>query len=331
LSKYNIVLDAMGGDNQPDCNIEGAVTALKENSEIRITLVGDETIIKDKLKNLEYDKEKISIVHSTEIITNEDKPTKAFKQKKDSSIVVGMNIVKNGEADGFVSAGSTGAVLTASTMIIGRIAGIKRPALGTIMPNTKGYSFLIDCGANVDAKAEYLHQYAKMGHAYMESVMSVKKPKIGLINVGAEEGKGNALTKEVFYLLKDDASLNFVGNVEARELPFGVVDVMVCDAFVGNVVLKHTEGMASALLSMIKDAMMSKPIYKFGAGLAKGAFKDLKENLSYEKYGGAPFLGLNQLVVKAHGSSSASAISGAINQCYLAAKNNLVENIKSNI
>jgi glycerol-3-phosphate acyltransferase PlsX len=217
-------------------------------------------------------------------------------------------------------------LLTGATLILKRIKGIDRPALGTLIPNKKSFTFMVDSGANIDSKPAYLAQYAKMGSAYMEIIMGIKNPKVGLINIGAEKEKGNALVKEAYPLL-EEASVNFIGNVEPRDIPYGAVDVMVCDAFVGNVILKYTEGLASALLGMIKEALYSKAVYKMGALLAKGAFKKIKKSFEYEDIGGAPFLGLTALVVKAHGSSNQRAIKGAINQCYIAYKNDLANKI----
>lgn len=324
-----IAVDAMGGDNAPNAIVEGAVLSL-ENKRISIILVGNEMLITDELKRHNYDKSRISIINTTEVIGSEEVPTVAIKKKKDSSMVVGLKLVKNNEAESFVSAGNTGALLTGSTVIIGRIKGIERPALGTILPNKKSFSFLIDSGANVDSKATYLLQFAKMGSVYMESIMDIKSPTVGLVNIGVEKEKGNLLTKEAYTLL-EESDLNFTGNVEARDIPYGTVDVLVCDAFVGNTILKFAEGFSKALLSMIKDEMLKKTIYKIGAYLSKNAFSNLKKKFDYDDIGGAPFLGLNALVIKAHGSSNARAIKNAINQCVIAYDNDLVNKIKEKL
>lgn len=324
-----IAVDAMGGDNAPNAIVEGAVLSL-EDKRICVLLVGNEAIIKQELKKHNYDESRISIINATEVIGSEEVPTVAIRRKKDSSMVVGLKLVKDNEANSFVSAGNTGALLTGSTVIVGRIKGIERPALGTILPNKKGFSFLIDSGANVDSKANYLLQFAKMGSVYMQTIIGVKSPTVALINIGVEKEKGNSLTKEVFPLL-EESGLNFTGNIEAREIPYGVADVLVCDAFVGNVVLKLTEGFSKAILSMIKEEMLGKTIYKLGAFLSKGAFSNLKKKFDYDDIGGAPFLGLNALVVKAHGSSNSRAIKNAINQCVIAFDNDLINKIKEKL
>lgn len=311
--KIVVAVDAMGGDNAPDEIIKGSVDALEHNN-VEIILVGNQNIIYEKLKQYNYDKNRIKVVNAMEVISTEESPTKAIKEKKDSSMVVGLNLVKQKQAMAFVSAGNTGAILTGSILIIGRIPRIERPALGTVLPNKNGISFLIDSGANVDVKPSYLVQFAKMGSIYMENVLSIKNPKVGLINIGLEKEKGNFITKEAYTLLESE-DINFIGNVEAREIPYGAADVIVCDGFVGNVVLKHSEGFSKALLEMIKNELMSDSLSKIGAMLSKNAFIRLKKKFDHEEVGGAPFLGLNALVVKAHGSSGHKAIKGAINQC----------------
>lgn len=308
-----VAVDAMGGDLAPLETVKGCVLAL-EDKNIKLAIVGKQSEIDAELSKYSYDKTRISVINASEVIQNDDTPTAAIKEKKDSSMVVGLNMLKNGEAGAFVSAGNTGALLTGATVIVGRIKGVKRPALATIFPNTKGYTFLIDVGANVDAKPEYLVQFAQMGSVYMENVMNVKNPRVGLINIGAEKGKGNELTKEAYALL-ENAGVNFVGNVEAREIPLGEVDVAVCDAFVGNVVLKYSEGLSKGILSMLKEELMATTVSKIGALLSKGAYERLKKRFDYREVGGAPFLGVNGLVVKAHGSSDAKAFKNAIKQC----------------
>lgn len=328
--RLKIALDAMGGDNAPEAIIKGAVMSL-ENPKIELILVGKEDIINEELKKHDFDEKRISVVNATEIITNEDTPTSAIKNKKDSSIVVGLNMVKRKECDGFVSAGNTGALLTGATVIVGRIKGIDRPALGTNFPNNNGFSFLLDVGANVDAKPNYLLQFAKMGSVYMNTIMGIESPKVGLINIGAEAEKGNSLTKEVYGLLKEDTTINFLGNIEPRDIPKGEADVLVCDAFVGNVIIKLAEGLMGMMLGKIKSEMMKKMQYKIGAALSGGAFKEIKKSFDYDDLGGAPFIGLNSLVVKAHGSSNERAIKGAINQCFLANQNDLVGKLKEKL
>ncbi|MCL2674927.1 MAG: phosphate acyltransferase PlsX, partial [Defluviitaleaceae bacterium] len=289
---------------------------------------GQEEAINSELSKYDYDKSRISIVNAASVIENDDHPVAAIKAKKDSSMVVGLNLLKSKQAQAFVSAGNTGALLAGATLIVGRIKGIERPAIATVLPTTNNPFLLIDSGANVDCKPSYLVQFAMMGSVYMEAVLGVNKPKVGLINIGTEEEKGNALVKETYPLL-GKSGLNFVGNVEAKELPFGAVDVVVCDAFVGNVVLKLSEGLSKALLGMVKDAMMSTLQAKIGAMLSMSALRGLKKKFDVSEVGGAPFLGLNALVVKAHGSSDARAITGAVNQCAKFISNDIVTKIES--
>ncbi len=328
-SQITIAVDAMGGDNAPAAVIKGAIDSLEQKN-TRILLVGDEKVIKDELLKYEYDKARIEIIHASEVISNDESPTTAIRQKKDSSIVVGLNLLKSEKAGAFVSAGCTGALLAGATVIVGRIKGIERPALATLLPHSDGFSFLIDAGANVDAKPNYLLQFAKMGSVYMEHVMGVLNPKVSLVNIGAEKEKGNSLTKEAYELL-EQSDLNFIGNIEPRDIPVGKADVLVCDAFVGNVILKYAEGMAKALLSMIKKELMSSFITKVGALLSKKAFKNLKKSFDYAEVGGAPFLGLKALVVKAHGSSNSTAIKNAIKQCSIFIEKDIVTKIQERI
>lgn len=315
MSDKVIAIDAMGGDNAPIETVKGAVVASK-TVKYNLALVGKEDIINAELSKYQYDKDKIQVVNATEVIENCDTPTEAIKNKKDSSMVVGMNMVKEGKAVAFVSAGNTGALLTGATIIVGRIKGVKRPALGTMLPTEKQRVLMLDSGANVDAKPEYLLQYAHMGSIYMEYVEGRQNPKVGLVNIGTESEKGNALVKEAYQLLDKSEGLNFVGNTEARDITLGDVDVIVCDAFVGNVILKVMEGLANTVLRLLKKALLSSFITKIGALLSVPAFKRLKRDFfEYDDIGGAPFLGLKGLVVKAHGSSDAGAVAGAIKQC----------------
>lgn len=323
-----VAVDAMGGDNAPFEIVKGAVEAVNEFG-INIKLVGIESAVKEELAKYKYDTSKIEVIHASEIITTDESPTTAIRRKKDSSMVVALNLVKNKEADAFVSAGSTGAVLTGATFIIGRIKGIERPALGTCLPTTKGFTFLLDSGANVDCKPKYLEQFAKMGSVYVEHVMGVKNPKVGLVNIGAEKEKGNALTKEVYELL-ENTDINFSGNIEPRDIPFGKADVIVCDGFVGNTILKFAEGLSMALLKIIKGEI-TKGLYKFAALALKKPFGNVKSRLDSEEVGGAPFLGLKSLVVKAHGSSEAKGIRNAIKQCTIFVENDIVSKIEENL
>ena len=308
-----VALDAMGGDYSPEEIIKGAFDALKKDKDINVILVGKKEVLEGKITE-EY-KERCSAVYATEVITNEEAPVAAIRAKKDSSIVVGMNLVKEGKADGFVSAGSTGAVLVGGQLIVGRIKGILRPALAPLIPTEKGVSLLIDCGANVDARAEHLVQFARIGSLYMEKVIGIKNPRVGIVNIGAEEEKGNALVKETMPLLKECDDINFIGSVESREIPKGGVDIIVCEAFVGNVILKLYEGLGSTLLGKIKDALMKNVFTKIGAMMIKSSLKETLKSFDASEYGGAPLLGLNGLVVKAHGNSKANEICNSILQC----------------
>ncbi|MBQ9833477.1 MAG: phosphate acyltransferase PlsX [Clostridia bacterium] len=309
-----IAVDAFGGDNAPFAVIEGCVKALKLYDGFEVILYGAESEILAELEKYEYDKSRVKTVNCTEIITCDEAPTVAVKRKKDSSMVRALEDVANGKADCIISAGSTGALLTGATLIIKRIKGIKRPALGTFLPNhNDGSVMLIDCGANTDCKPAYLLQFAVMADAYLKGVYNIKAPRIGLLNNGAESEKGNELTKATYKLL-EESSLNFVGNIEARDILTDKCDVLVCDGFDGNIVLKHTEGLAHVMMSMLKKELMSKKTSKIGAALSKRAFRNFKRKLDYSEYGGAPLLGVNKTVIKAHGSSDAKAFASAINQ-----------------
>ena len=310
-----VALDAMGGDNAPGEIVKGAVDAVNSRKEIEVILTGKEEVIKQELAKYTYPEEKIRIVDATEVIETAEPPVMAIRRKKDSSIVKAMKLVKEGEADAFVSAGSSGAVLVGGQVIVGRIKGIERAPLAPLIPTAKGVSLLIDCGANVDARPSHLVQFAKMGSIYMEHVIGVKKPKVGIVNIGAEEEKGNALVKETFPMLKACEDINFIGSVEARDIPSGVADVIVCEAFVGNVILKLYEGLGATLISKIKGGMMSTLRSKIGALLVKPALKETLKTFDASEYGGAPLLGLNGLVVKTHGSSTAKEVKNSILQC----------------
>ncbi len=310
-----IAVDAMGGDNAPSEIVKGAVEAVSERPDITVCLTGQEDIIKKELEKYTYKKEQIEIVPASEVIETGEPPVNAIRKKKDSSIVVGMNLVKRGEADGFVSAGSSGAILVGGQVIVGRIKGVERPPLAPLIPTEKGFSLLIDCGANVDARPSHLVQFAQMGSIYMEHVMGVKRPRVAIVNIGAEEEKGNALVKETFPLLKECPGINFIGSIEAREIPHGGADVIVCEAFVGNVILKLYEGVGATMISMIKKGMMSSLRSKIGALLIKPALKSTLKSFDASQYGGAPLLGLKGLVVKNHGSSKANEVKNSIIQC----------------
>ena len=317
MKDYIIAVDAMGGDNAPQDIVKGSIDAINENKDIKIILVGKEDAINNELSKYQYNKAQIDIQNATEIIKTTESPTAAIRQKKDSSIVVGLKLLKEGKASAFVSAGSTGALLTGATVIIKRIKGVERPALATLIPNANNdYTFLIDSGANMDCKPSYLPNFAKMGKIYMENIMKVNNPKVAIVNVGSEKEKGDTFTKEAYELLEQTKNINFVGNIEGREIPEGDADVVVCDGFIGNVILKLSEGIVKTFSTIVKTEIKSNFLYSIGGLLSKGAFKNVKKKFDYAEVGGAPFLGLKSLVVKAHGSSNAKAIKSAINQCY---------------
>lgn len=311
-----IAIDAMGGDFAPKAVVEGALLALQETGEdVCLSLYGDEAQIRACLEGQRYDGGRLKIVPCTEVISCEEAPAAAVRQKKDSSMVRAAQAVAQGEADCFLSGGSSGAVLTAGTLIIRRIKGIQRPALATLIPNMQGgYTMLVDSGANADCKSAYLVQFAHMGAAYMQRVMGVEDPRIGLLNNGAEAEKGNELTKETYALLEQEPGIRFAGNAEARALMSGDFDVLVADGFSGNVLLKGTEGAAKAITAMLKTELMGTLRGMLGGAIAKPAFAALKKRMDYKEVGGAPLLGVNGGVIKAHGSSDGRAFKNAILQ-----------------
>lgn len=326
-----VAVDAMGGDNAPGEIVRGAVEAVKEKQNIKVLLVGQPQAVEAELSGYTYNKEQIEVVPASEVIEMAEPPVAAIRKKKDSSIVVAMNLVKRKEADAFVSAGSTGAILAGGQLIVGRIKGVERSPLAPLIPTEKGVTLLIDCGANVDARSSQLVQFAKMGSLYMEHIVGIQNPKVAIVNIGAEEEKGNALVKETFPLLKECTDINFVGSIEARDIPKGDADVIVCDAFVGNVILKLYEGLAGTLVSVIKKGMMSSTRSKIGAVLVKPAIKQTLKSFDAEEYGGAPMLGLRGLVVKSHGSSNYLEIKNSIIQCIAFSEQKINEKITQKI
>ncbi len=323
-----VALDAMGGDNAPGEMIKGAVEAVQKRKDIKILLTGKEEVLKTALSAYTYPEGQIEIVNATEVIQTAEPPVAAVRSKKDSSIVVAMKLVRRGEADAFVSAGNSGAVLAGGQILIGKIKGVERAPLAPLIPTAKGVSLLIDCGANVDARSSHLVQFAQMGSIYMEHVLGKKNPTVGIVNIGAEEEKGNALVKETFPLLKACKGINFVGSVEARDIPSGAVDVVVCEAFVGNVILKLYEGVGGTLIKKIKASMMTSMRSKLGALLVKPALKATLKDFDASEYGGAPLLGLKGLVVKTHGSSTAKEVCTSIIQCVAFKEQNISEKIQ---
>lgn len=326
-----IAIDGMGGDNAPMAVVDGAVEALREYSDIEIYITGPEEKILKELAKHDYPKDRVKVIDAKEVIGTNEHPVMALRRKKESSIVKALNLVKNKECDAIISGGSTGAFLAGCTLIVGRIKGVERPALAPIMPGRRGKFMIVDAGANVDCKPNYLVQFAKMGKIYYESVFNKENPTVGLINIGAEEEKGNDLTKETHKLLKEE-TLNFVGNVEPREIPTGEVDVLVCDGFVGNTALKLYEGAAMNLLGIIKDEIMGASFLpKLGAALLKPVFKSLKVKFDYKEVGGAPFLGVDGICIKAHGSSDDRAFKNAIKQTRIFYKGKVIDKIKNEL
>lgn len=326
-----VAVDAMGGDNAPASTVKGAVDALSKSQEISVFLVGQEDVIKKELEQYTYPKERLTIVPASEIIEMAEPPVMAIRRKKDSSIVVGMKMVHDGEADAFVSAGSTGAVLVGGQLIVGRVKGVERPPLAPLIPTENGFSLLIDCGANVDARASHLVQFAKMGSIYMENIIGVKNPRVGIVNIGAEEEKGNALVKETFPLLNECKDINFIGSIEARDIPKGQADVIVCEAFVGNVILKLYEGVGLTLIKTVKKGMMTSLRGKIGGLLVKPALKETLKSFDTSERGGAPLLGLRGLVVKTHGSSKEKEITNSILECIAFKKQEISKKIEENL
>ena len=332
-----LVVDIFGGDNSPIETVAGAVEAINEQKDLSLILTGDETLINDELKKYEYDKQRIEVVHAPEVISCNESPTTAIKRKKDSSLVVAYGLLKEREdVKGLVSAGSTGAVLAGGILKLGRIKGVSRPALAPVLPaivdgEEKGNVLLIDCGANVDCKPVNLLHFALMGSIYMNKLYGIEKPRVALLSNGVEDAKGCALTKEAFAMLKDCPNINFVGNMEARDIISGKYDVVVSDGFYGNICLKSLEAVADGMMSVLKKSVMSSLRQKIGFLFMKPAFKKLKNSLDYNKKGGAVFLGVEKIVVKAHGSSKKAAFKNAILQAMRASESGVSDIIKEEI
>lgn len=305
-----ILVDAMGGDHAPGAPVEAAARAAGE-LDIDIVLVGNKAVIENELGKHEYPKERITVIHAPEVISNHEEPVKAVRTKKNASVVVAATMLKNGEGDAMLSMGNTGALLAAGLLIVGRIKGIMRPAIGTALPSAKGPKLLIDAGANTNCKPEHLVQFGVMGSVYMSKVLGVKSPKVGLMSIGEEEGKGDELTKKTFARLKS-APVNFIGNIEGRDVMEGTADVMVCDGFVGNVVLKTVEGAGHVIGEQVKNLFMKNFRSKIGALFVMDGVKEFKRMMDYREYGGAPLLGCKKPVIKGHGSSDALAVFSAL-------------------
>ncbi len=326
-----VVLDAMGGDFAPQEPVKAAVEALKESENLFIYLAGQEEVLKKELQNYSYPEDRLEIVPATEIIETGEAPARAIQTKKDSSLVKGLKMVREGKADALISAGSTGAVLVGGQVIVRKIPGVERAPLAPLIPTEKGFSLLIDCGANVDARPSHLVQFAIIGTIYMKHVIGVENPTVGLVNIGAEEEKGNALAKETYQILKETEGINFVGNVEARDIPAGAADILVTEAFTGNVILKLYEGVAGTLIKKIKEGLMSTTRSKIGGALIKPALKTTLKSFDASAYGGAPLLGLRGLVVKTHGSSKSVEIKNSIFQCIRFKEQDLPGQISANL
>lgn len=322
-----LALDGMGGDHAPGEIIKGALESLHEFQDIHIHLYGDE----QKMAPYIQQHERLTVVHCTEVIEPEDEPVRSIRRKKDASMVKMAQAVKEGKADAGVSAGNTGALMAAGLFIVGRIEGIERPALAPTLPTVDGKGFvMLDLGANADAKPEHLGQYAVMGSIYAEKVRHISNPRVGLLNIGTEEGKGNELTKEAYKVLSE-APIHFIGNVESRDLLTGVADVVVTDGFTGNMVLKTIEGTASSFFTMLKEVYTSSIKTKLSAALVKGELSSLKDKLDYSEYGGAGLFGLKAPLIKAHGSSNARAIYNAIRQARTMVEYKVTETIHETI
>ncbi len=327
-----IILDGNGGDNAPKSTVEGAVLVANDIGDHEIIIIGNEDEINAELNALEFKGKNISVIHASQKIENEDAPVKAVRTKKDSSVVVGLNMVKEGKGDLFISAGNTGAIMAAGLFILGRIPGIDRPAIGSVYPilGKNKAALLIDAGANAECNPNNLLEFAMMGNIYMSKVMKIDEPKIGLVNVGVEEKKGNSLTKEAYQLLSK-ADINFVGNVEARELPNGACDVIVCDGFVGNVILKLTEGLALKISGLLKEKFTAGVKAKIGAMFLLNKMKEIKQEFDYSEYGGAPILGVKGALVKMHGSSNGNSVKNAILRAIPFVEGNVVKTIEDSV
>lgn len=324
-----VVLDAFGGDNAPMCTIDGTLEAIAMEENLHVVLVGDEAKLKELLKGRKYNASQISFLDAKEVISNDEAPTVAIRQKPDSTIVKGFTYLKeNDDAVAFVSCGSTGAVLTGAFMKLGRIKGVSRPALCPVLPTkTGGQVAICDCGANVECDSKNLVHFALMANAYIKNTYGIMNPRIALLNVGVEDHKGDALRKETFELLKNLEGINFVGNMEARDLLSGEYDIVICDGFAGNVLLKSTEGAITSLLSMLKSDIKSRTMSKVGYLFMKPTFKALKKTMDYNNHGGSVFLGCKKLVVKGHGASKPTSVRECLFQAYNMHKANVVDTV----
>ncbi len=324
-----IALDAMSGDFAPISTVKGAIEALEENEKLEIILVGKEIIIKEELKKYKYDVKRLEIKNADEIIEMTDDPVKAVKEKKNSSMNVTIDLVKEKLAEASVSCGNTGALLTSSQLKLKRIRGVLRPAIAVLFPNKKDKGTLfLDLGANADSKPEFLNQFAMMGSKYVEIFLNIKNPKVALLNIGEEESKGNELTRESYNLLKENKDINFIGNIESTKIMDGEVDVVVTDGFTGNILLKTSEGIGKFIFHIVKESIMESWLSKIGALLIKGSMKKVKQKVEASEYGGAIFLGLNGLSLKAHGNSDSTAIKNALKVASKFVELNFIEELR---
>ncbi len=329
--QIRIVVDAMGGDNAPAEIVKGAVEAVNSRRDVEVLLTGEAQAVEAELKKYTFDESRLRLVPCSQVIHTAESPVHAIREKKDSSLVVGMQMVKKGEADAFCSAGNSGALLVGGQVVVGKLKGVERPALAPLLPTEDGVTLLIDGGGNVDARPSHLLQFAQMGSIYMEDVVGIKNPRVAILNIGAEEEKGNALVKETYPLLKACKTINFIGSIEAREIPHGGADVIVCEAFAGNIVLKLYEGVASTLIKKVKESMMSSLKTKIGALLVKGAIKETLRSFDASEYGGAPLLGCKGLVVKTHGSATAGDVKNSVLQCVTFKEQGINEKISAHL
>jgi glycerol-3-phosphate acyltransferase PlsX len=325
-----VALDAMGGDRGPVVNIEGAVAAARELG-LSVFLVGNEEELSRSLRRHSTNGLGITICHAPETVGMDESPSAALRKKKHSSIRVGLELVKRGEADAFISAGNTGAVMATAMVTLGPLPGVERPAIALIVPTLRGQSILLDAGANADCKPRHLLQFAIMGDIYARQVMGKKSPTVGLLSIGEEESKGNELTREAFKELEEERSLNFTGNVEGREVFSGAADVIVCDGFTGNIALKISESAAEFFTVLLKEELEKGLVGKLGALLTRGAFRRFKKRVDYTEYGGAPLLGVGGMCIISHGRSTAKAIKNAIRVAAECVENGVIEHIRKGI
>lgn len=306
-----IALDAMGGDYGPAVTVEGAIEAVSEYRGLSVTLVGNENELLNALKEKTYSTSSIDIRHASQVVEMGESPLTALRRKKDSSIKVAIELVKSGDADAMVSAGNSGVVMATALFLLGKLPGVERPAIAAVMPTLKGCFVLIDAGANVDCRATHLLQFAVMGEAYARNIFNIEHPKIGLLGIGEEDAKGNELTREAFKLLKD-AGINFIGNIEGKNIFMGDADVVVCDGFVGNIALKISEGLAETMAKMLKREISERSTGRIGYLFLKSALRSFKKKTDYSEYGGAPLLGISKPCIISHGRSTAKAIKNAV-------------------